>query len=420
MITLGVVVNVADKPSRDLLGGVEQCAWSRLGIRPKFFLGSPGTKPEHVEEFVATGMDAIIFSGLRQSTVFDFVKTHKDEPPVVMFSNSPLDEKARQKLGKGGAVILDNKQIGERAAGFFVSRGLKNFAFLGRSCIADDISGKIRGKAFEARLRADLGAQMTFDKFTIGKCCSNGDYWEADDIDHVTRWLKRLNKPCGVFVNGDHLAFKLAEICRRQKVSVPESIEILGLNNNDGFCERAMPSVSFIYPDIEACAKEAVNMAVAIAKSEYDLPEVARFVQVPSNMISERGTTALGRGYGRIAVRACEFIRQNACKGIMVADVAKHVGVSRRTLEVRLREATGASVLSLIRDVRMEEVCRLLTTTDMSISEVTLRSGYQLTTNLGVIFKKRFGMTMRAFRLAHKLRQNELTAAAEAAGNRAE
>jgi LacI family transcriptional regulator len=128
-----------------------------------------------------------------------------------------------------------------------------------------------------------------------------------------------------------------------------------------------------------------------------DLPRAQRSVLLSSCKLVERGSTSSGE-HGYIVARAREFIAQNACKGIGVMDVVANVGVSRRLLEKRVRETTGQSLLEMIQEVRLENVCRLLATTSLSISEVTERSGYEPTSYLSNLFRKRFGMTMRDYR----------------------
>ena len=61
----------------------------------------------------------------------------------------------------------------------------------------------------------------------------------------------------------------------------------------------------------------------------------------------------------------------------------------------------AANVLDLIQKVRLENVCRLLKKTDLSIAEVTMRSGYELTSNLGRLFRRTYGMSMRDYRAKH-------------------
>jgi AraC-like DNA-binding protein len=93
-----------------------------------------------------------------------------------------------------------------------------------------------------------------------------------------------------------------------------------------------------------------------------------------------------------------EFIRLNACAGITVMDVARHLNVSRRLAELRFREAQGHSLLDEIQHHRLERVCALLRETNLPIGEIGRRCGYQTETYLKVLFKTRFNVTMREYR----------------------
>jgi AraC-like DNA-binding protein len=64
----------------------------------------------------------------------------------------------------------------------------------------------------------------------------------------------------------------------------------------------------------------------------------------------------------------------------------------------RLLTPTGQSLLEMIQAVRLENVCRLLATTSLPMLEVGERSGYDSTSNLSCLFRKRFGMTMSDYR----------------------
>ena len=45
--------------------------------------------------------------------------------------------------------------------------------------------------------------------------------------------------------------------------------------------------------------------------------------------------------------------------------------------------------------------CYLLKTTSLPISDVTQQSGYPLTSNLSMVFKKTYGLSMRQYRKLH-------------------
>jgi len=99
-----------------------------------------------------------------------------------------------------------------------------------------------------------------------------------------------------------------------------------------------------------------------------------------------------------VVVRALEFIALNACSGIGVPDVVRHVQASRRLTEIRFREVLGRTILEEIRRVRMERVCTLLKETNLSISEITGNCGFESESHLGVVFRRCFGCTMHDFR----------------------
>ena len=403
-IRIGVVVNTTMKPSRDVLHGIAQGLYSRtVNGRPctlSFFLGSAGTKIENLLEFASQGMDALIFNGIARPLLFRFLQSMPNHPPVVFATYSPLSKDEWAVLGNGGVVMLDNRAIGHRAADFFIARGLSNFAMMGRVGYREDVAGRIRRDAFHERLREKLDTNMTYTEKFIGVFHENEDYWETNQ-DAALLWLASLPRPCGVFVNGDHLAFKVAAACKRLDIPVPDLVEILGIDNNDGFCDNAVPAVSRIVPDIAAFADKALELALSFIKD----PRLAcerRFVEIASTELIERGSTAFSRGYGHLAVRAKEYIRTNACRGIKVPDVANALGVSRRTLEIRVLEATGKTVLSLIADIKMAKLCHLLAQTEMPILDVIAKAGYSPSRNVFVQFKKRYGQTMKAYRTNFK------------------
>lgn len=399
-MTVGAIVNVTLKPSRDFLVGLEQSLYEKLGGQPgldlKFFLASAATTLDNLQEFMAAGIDVAIFSGLGHDLPFKLLKSIPKSIPAVFAEHAHFAEEEWNELECGAVVVYDNSEIGKRAAEFFLAHGLRNFAFLSRNGYREDVTGAIRGNAFMTRIREECGEDALFFERTIGKFADNEDYWEVDQ-ESTAKWIESLPCPCGIFVNGDHLAFRLAQGCRRHGIAVPDRFEILGVDNNDGCCEKAVPAVSCITPGIDKFAAKTLDVALGIVNNP-EMGKTRHSEVVTSSILVERGTTAIGRGYGRVAVRAKEFIRSNACKGISVLSVAKGLGVSRRTLEIRVREATGKSVHTLISEVKLDEVCRLLKDTDLPISEVITRSGYALTTNAFVLFKKTFGMTMREYR----------------------
>ena len=395
---IGVVVNTTFKPARDVHLGIVNCLHSGGIGKPLLFIAGNGTSPANLKAFAEHGLDGMIFCGVRQAIVRDFLFLMPDHPPVVVTSHARFQDDDMELLGHGGAVVLDNESIGVQSADFFVGHGLRHFAFFASNVCRERIAGTIRCDAFRRRIQELLGAEATFSQYVTGVVAENDDYWELGDGD-AEEWLRTLPHPCGMLVNGDREAANILAICKGFGIRVPNDVEILGVNNSHGFCEQAQPAISSLAPDYARCAEEAVSMLTALI-ADPGLPRDRRRVLVPSCAIVERGSTS-GGDFGHVVARARDFIRRNACSGIGVPDVVAQVGVSRRLLEKRVREATGGSVLDMIQKVRLENVCRLLTSTALSISDITTSSGYEPTSNLSHLFRRAYGMSMREYRARH-------------------
>lgn len=71
---------------------------------------------------------------------------------------------------------------------------------------------------------------------------------------------------------------------------------------------------------------------------------------------------------------------------------------SRRLADLRFRELQGTSILEAIRKVQMEEVCRLLRTTNLSTSAIAEQTGFASAKHLPEMFKAAFGCSLSAYR----------------------
>ena len=340
----------------------------------------------------------MIFCGLRREVIVEFLRLMPDHPPLVVCTYYPLSEEYMNLLGNGGELVLDNEGFGRTTADFFIKHGHRNFAFLRSQVATESIAGDIRCEAFRRRIEECLGTSYTFSKFVVGVVAANEDFWETGD-NRAEAWAASLPLPCAVLTNDDREAANFIDVCKKLGKRVPNDIEVLGSNNSHGFCEQTRPAISSLIPDYAKGARDAVKLLMALIDNS-NLPRAQRSVVLSAFRLVERGSTSSG-DFGHVVARAREFIRRNACEGIGVPDVVAQVGVSRRLLEKRVREATGGSVLDMIQKVRLENVCRLLANTTLPISAVTTNSGYEPTSNLGHLFRRTYGMSMREFRARH-------------------
>jgi transcriptional regulator GlxA family with amidase domain len=81
-----------------------------------------------------------------------------------------------------------------------------------------------------------------------------------------------------------------------------------------------------------------------------------------------------------------------------LAVAARHVGVSERTLERRLRAVLGRSPLAYVQDLRVELAVHRLRTTDDSIDQIAALVGYSDGVTLRTLLRKKTGRGIRELR----------------------
>ena len=83
---------------------------------------------------------------------------------------------------------------------------------------------------------------------------------------------------------------------------------------------------------------------------------------------------------------------------IPVSELARSLGVSRRTLELRFRAETGVPIGEAILNERLARAKDLLRTTSLSCEQIAAACGVCDANHLGHLFRRRFGASPSAFR----------------------
>ena len=111
-----------------------------------------------------------------------------------------------------------------------------------------------------------------------------------------------------------------------------------------------------------------------------------------------RGSSAPLAPAASLVERALAFANENALSGIDAADVARHLGVSRRLLDLRFKQLGIPSISSTLTDRRLAEVKRLLSSTSFPLDRIASLSGFRNPDSLRNLFHRRFGISMRTYR----------------------
>ena len=93
------------------------------------------------------------------------------------------------------------------------------------------------------------------------------------------------------------------------------------------------------------------------------------------------------------------FIQQHATEISSRKDVANRLGVSLERVSTRVQEETGCSFREFLHACRLDLAKRLLETTELDISEISTRTGFQTVQHFSRVFSKRSGVSPKKFRL---------------------
>ena len=369
-----VAVSTVYKARRDKLQGILKYAqlngpWDVQMLEDHPYIAKLGS-------FKHWRPDGIIRDGTNPLTL---PSVHTSKIPIVL-----LDTASAPTQGCS-CVNNDPHQISGAVADYYLRQGFKRFAYVGSVPVA--VWSKARAEAFVARL-AKAGHACALYK------PQHANDWGLEQ-KHMSAWLSALPKPCGLMAAMDIRGKQVLDTCVLAGIRVPEEISVIGVDNDETICENTTPTLSSVFPDFEGSGYMAAELLDRLMRSRkrqtiqltYDVKRIVH--RLSSQDIKQSS---------RLAVSAMEFIRLNACAGITVMDVARHLKVSRRFAELRFREACDHSILDEIQHHRLERVRTLLHETNLPIGAIGERCGYPTETYLKTLFKKRFDMTMREYR----------------------
>ena len=199
----------------------------------------------------------------------------------------------------------------------------------------------------------------------------------------------------------DIKAQQLLDVCRELNIAVPEEVAVIGVDNDELLCELADPPLSSVISNTHRTGYEAASLLNQMMSGVKVEPE-ASLIR-PLGIKTRQSTDTLAIDDADVAA-AVRFIRENAWKGINVSDVLREVPVTRRSIESRFRKILGRTPHEEITRLKIDRVRQLLLETDLSLSAIARRTGFQHDEYLSVAFKKAVGVSHSHFRRAEQQR----------------
>jgi LacI family transcriptional regulator len=377
-IRIGLVFAQNLSYCRGVLRGIKEFAaprsnWVLLPVAPE------PRAVRALESLQPTGIIAHLYSQPLARSVFDLGK------PVVNVSGA-MRKPPTPRVG------TDDWRCGQIAAEHLLDRGFRHFAFVGHW---DHFYSVTREAAFRDRIGKAGFEVLSYHEARRQPFEPLGRLWSLDE--RISRWMKNLPRPIGIFASNDIWGMQLTEVCRQAGLRVPEDVAILGVDNDDLLCELARPALSSISVPAERIGIEAATMLERLLKGKAVTREPVLFP--PSGVFPRRSSDVLAIADPEVAA-AVRFIRDQGHRPLQTRDVLAAVPISRRSLERRFQASLGRTPHDEIRRVHVEHACRLLTETDLPMRAVAERSGFSDAKQLSVIFRQVLGQTPTAYRIA--------------------
>lgn len=282
------------------------------------------------------------------------------------------------------------------------NRGLRTIAYSGFA--GADYSERRQNFAIE--YLASLGVTPQCNNSPHGRS-SGTSAIEAEGLLHeeeLCEFIVHLPKPAGIIACNDIRGAQVLDACRAVGVKVPDEVAVIGVDNDELICEMTDPPLSSVVNDTHRIGYHACEILAAMIIGENAPTE--RVLVNPLGIVSRRSTEMFAFEDDRVG-DALRFIRDNACEGISVTEVADAVYLSRSALDRRFARVVGKTVKSEINRVRLERVRRLLVDTEYKLSSIAQMTGFSNVEYLSAMFKEQTGLTLGQYRLANRGKQFE-------------
>lgn len=323
-------------------------------------------------------------------------------PAGILTEELPGKTKALLELGlptvvadsdeaRPGAVCIDinDRQVGERAAAFFLAAKFRHFAFLGNK---NTYSGQRLEGYRRALSRAGHDCEVFIDDEKKGGAYM--EYFRAPGTE-LTAWLRRLPRPVALFAAHDPQGRHACEACRECGIEVPSEVAIVGANDDEMQCNLSFPPLSSVaIPWLNIGRRAAELLDGLIASGAH----AGRAFQVVAGEVITRESsdfTALEDGLVR---RALQMLQQSHSQPITIQSLCRDLKVNRRTLEIRFRAVLGRTPREELERQRVNRAKLLLAQTDYKMPWIAEQCGFNDAERLSVVFRKVTGVPPSVYR----------------------
>ena len=379
---VALLVETARGFGRDLLQGIAR--YSRLN-GPWSFHITPGDYKQTIPKIKQWGGTGIIARIPDARSAREILKAGV---PTIALGLTEEQMSRGNPLSRLSEISSDPVAVSRLAAEHLLERGLVNFAYVGSE--DRDWSGR-RERTYYSFL-----AKRGFNPHIYRQPKRAQDrMWEREQAT-LAEWIRGLPTPIGLFACDDDRGREVLEACTIAGLRVPDDAAVVGVDNDEVFCDLADPPLSSVALNVESAGYRAAELLDGMMRGRIRKP---RKIVVEALAVVNRRSTDMVAIDDENIMAALQYIRRSKGEDLSVASVLQQVSVSRRTLEKRFRETVGRSILEDIHHVRLERCKWMLLETPYPVSEIARLGGFKTTGYFIQFFLKHVGKTPRKYRI---------------------
>jgi LacI family transcriptional regulator len=284
-------------------------------------------------------------------------------------------------------VLSDDALAGKLAAEHFAERGFRHLGFCGSKEVSWD---RARWEGFNA---AAQSSGATTKHFESGH--NKGVAANRATATRLAKWLLAAPRPFAVLGADDAHARQALDIALRHGLRIPHDVAILGIDNNPLICTATSPALSSIELDPFGVGYRAASLLDELLSGAKVAPGP---ILLPPKGVRDRESTDVLASGDPVLITAVEFMKRSLGEPIGVDEIAQAAGVSRRTLEIRFREAFGSTVARSLFERRIAKAKNLLQDLHLTIDQVAAEVGFRTTSHFCARFRETTGQSPAAWR----------------------
>lgn len=304
-----------------------------------------------------------------------------------------------------GLPLIDthNEMVGSLAAEHLIQRGFRHYAFCG--FVGANYSDN-RSHWFRQRLERAGFSCAVYEPPETTRNIQSIELEKRGLLfqDDLARWLKSLPKPVGIMACNDIRGQQVMNACRRVDLLVPEEVAVIGVDNDELFCELSDPPLTSIALDTLRIGYESAALLEKLMSGKR--PPLEPILVPPKGIVTRRSTDVLAMDDRQLAAGA-RYLREHLFEAITVNDMARAAGMSRRLFERRFVIQVGRAPKAEVLRLRIERVKELLADTDWSLAQISERTGFKHSEYLHTLFSRKTGITPGKFRAATRATHGE-------------